>query len=74
MDEALDKSTIADLSSASISEMDREELIRVIRAAELPLIDARILARLPDLDPATLERLAHLARGCCQNWGHCDST
>jgi len=62
----LDKNKIADLPVRFISEMSREDLIRMIRAAQLPLIDARTLRRLPFIDRSALERLAHLARRCCR--------
>jgi hypothetical protein len=64
----LNKNTIAKLPIRFISEMSRDDLIRVIRTAELPLVDARALPRLPYLDRAALERLAHLARRCCRTW------
>jgi len=64
----LDKTKIAELPVRFISDMSREELIRLIRAAQLPLVDARTLPRLPYLDRAALERLAHLARRCCRSW------
>jgi len=65
-DLSLDKTTIAELPVRFIAEMSREELIRVIRTAQLPLLDARALRRLPFLDRPALERLAHLARRCCR--------
>ena len=37
---ALDKSTVADIPSGLVSQMSREELIRVVQAAELPLLRA----------------------------------
>ncbi len=66
----LDKSTVAEIPSGLISRMSREELIRVIQAAELPLLNARTRERLPYLDRMVLERLAHLARRCCRNQGY----
>ena len=65
-DPSLDKIKIAELPVRFIAEMSREELIRVIRAAQLPLLDPRTLRRLPFLDRPALERLAHLARRCCR--------
>jgi hypothetical protein len=65
---SLDKNEIADLPVRFISEMSREDLIRMIRAAQLPLIDVRTLRRLPFIDRSALERLAHLARRCCRTW------
>jgi hypothetical protein len=52
------------------SKMGPQQLIRVIRAAELPLVDARTSERLQYLDRATLQRLAHLAQRCCRNQGY----
>jgi hypothetical protein len=69
-DEALDKAAIAEIPTGLFSQMSREELIRVIRASELPLVDARTLERFQYLDRATLQRLAHLARRCCRNQGY----
>jgi hypothetical protein len=65
-DASADKINIAELPVRFIAEMSREELIRVIRAAQLPLLDPRTLRRLPFLDRPALERLAHLARRCCR--------
>ncbi len=67
---ALDKSTVADIPSGLVSQMSREELIRVVQAAELPLLRARTRERLPYFDRTTLERLVHLARRCCRNQGY----
>jgi len=62
-EEALDRETIADLSSTQISRMTRGELARVVRAAWLPASSVR-----PEsLDRGTLERLAHLARLSCRH-------
>lgn len=69
-DEALDRSTIAALSAGRLEQMTRDELIRVIRAAELALINKRTVERLPLLDLPTLLRLAHLAVRSCRNKGH----
>jgi hypothetical protein len=65
-DPSLDKIKIAELPIRFIAEMSREDLIRVIGAAQLPLLDSRTLRRLPFLDRPALERLAHLARRCCR--------
>ena len=62
----IDKETIAALSVGAIGLLDRDDLIRVIREGELPLVDGRTLRRLPFLDRSSLERLAHLSRRCCQ--------
>lgn len=69
--EALDKSTIAELSGTLIDSMSREELVRVIRAAELlPHFRDELQRALPFYDCELLRRLAHLAKRCCQNQGH----
>jgi hypothetical protein len=68
-DPSLEKIKIAELPIRFIAEMSREELIRVIRAAQLPLLDSRALRRLPFLDRPALERLAHLGRRCCRTRG-----
>ncbi len=67
--EMLDKSSIAELSAALIDGMACDQLIRVIRAAELPTQFRPDLQQcLPFYDRETLKRLAYLARRCCQNW------
>lgn len=71
LNEAMDKSLIAELSSSAIDHMTCEELARVITAAEL----SRLLNRdqrfvLPLGNRETLLRLAHLARRCCRNQGY----
>lgn len=71
--EALDKSSVAELSVTLIAEMNCEELCRVIRAAELPTLGGiDIDGRLTFYDRPTLARLAHLARRCCQTQRHSD--
>ena len=66
--EALDKSTIADLSATIIDKMTYDELIRVIRAAGLLAVRRDdFQGCLPLYDCGTLRRLAHLARRYCQN-------
>ena len=60
------KRGIATLSIRAISSMSRDELIAVICAADLPLVDARKRRHLPFMDRPSLERLAHLARRCCR--------
>ncbi len=69
-DEALDKSTISQLSAILITRMTEEELIRVISIGGRPLLDRGTWPRLEYLDRPTLERLAYLARYCCQNGGY----
>jgi hypothetical protein len=65
-----DKPAVAGLAVGMISEMGREELIRVIHGADLPLINSRNRHRLQYLDRSSLERLAQLARRCCRNQGY----
>lgn len=64
---ALDQRTIADLPSTIFAEMTRDELVRVIRIADLPFLAAATFEHLPLCDRQTLERLANLARRCCLN-------
>lgn len=65
--EALDKSAIAELSAGLIDRMTCDELVRIIRAAEVPVLGRPDLyGRLPFYDRETLQRLAHVARRCCQ--------
>lgn len=69
--EALDKATIADLSAETIDEMTRDELVRVIISADVPVLrHADVQQHLPFFDRDTLTQLAHLAQQCCQNQGH----
>jgi hypothetical protein len=64
--EALDKSDVAELSATAINKMTRNELVRMIRVANLPALLRPDLDRhLPFYDHAVLTRLAHLARRCC---------
>ncbi len=68
--EALDKSAIADLSAGLIDEMTRDELVRVIISADVPVLrHTDVREHLAFFDRETLTRLAHLARQCCQNQG-----
>jgi hypothetical protein len=62
----IDGEAIAALAVGAIGLLNRDDLIRVIREGHLPLVDGRTLRRLPFLDRASLERLAHLSRRCCQ--------
>jgi hypothetical protein len=65
-----DKPAVAGLAIGMISTMSREELIRVIDGADLPLINSRNRQRLKYLDRPSLQRLAQLARRCCRNQGY----
>lgn len=66
-EEALDRSLIADLSNEQIHQITREELVRVILAAKLDFLNLGSRQRVSCFDRAVLERLAYLARYCCQN-------
>ena len=65
--EALDARTIADLPDSSVVAMTREELVRMICAADLPLPAGYGADRLRLQDQGTLQRLAFLARRACRN-------
>jgi hypothetical protein len=62
-DDALDRSTIAEMPAKQIRRMSRSELARVIRSSPLPPAQAR----LEYLDLETLQRLAHMACFSCRN-------
>jgi hypothetical protein len=64
---ALDQGTIADLRPTRIAQMTRDELVRMIRIADLPFLSAETYEHLALHDRQTLERLANLARKCCVN-------
>ncbi|QDT98749.1 hypothetical protein V144x_42560 [Gimesia aquarii] len=66
-DEALDQALIANLSNRQIHQMSRDELVRVIWAANLDFLDLGSWHRVSHFERNTLERLAYLARFCCQN-------
>ena len=68
--EALDKSAVAAIPIGAITAMTREELIRVIEAADLPVLGPLVSDHLLNLERETLERLAHEARRCCRNQGY----
>jgi hypothetical protein len=65
--EALDDSLIAELPDDVIARMTRDELVRVIRAADLPLPTGYDADRLRLQSQRTLARLAFLARLACRN-------
>jgi len=58
---------IADLKNQEIQQMSHEELVGVVDAARPLFLNERCPNRLSHFDQATLERLAYLARFCCQN-------
>jgi hypothetical protein len=64
------KADFADLSHEDIRQMSREQLIAVIRLADVPLFRDRVDDHLPGLDRPTLERLAFLAQWTVQNQGY----
>jgi len=69
--DALDKSSVAELTATVIDDMLSDELIRVIHASDLPMLRGPDLARsLPFLDHSTLKRLTFLARQVCRNQGY----
>lgn len=65
--EALDHGLIADLANEQIRQMTQGELVRVIQAANPSVLNADCRQRLHLFDRVTLQRLAFLARYCCQN-------
>lgn len=67
--DVFDKTAIASLSLAEIADMTKDELIDVIRGAELPPSVLRN-ERLRYLNRPELERIAHLAHRCCRLRGY----
>lgn len=65
--EALDDSLIAELPDDAIDRMERDELVRVVDAARLPLPPEFGADRLRLRETGLLRRLAFLARLCCRN-------
>jgi hypothetical protein len=63
------KNDIVNLSLAQIRDMSREELIALIRLADVPLLHGGAMEHLPYSDWATLERLAFLAQRMLRNQG-----
>ena len=59
--------TIARSPTTRISDMDRDELVRVIQNGHLPFLSHETCEHLPFHDRQTLERLANLAQRCCIN-------
>ena len=68
--EALDKPMIAALSPHQISEMTRDELVRLVEKTGLPITAMQCSVQLTCADRQTLERLVYLARRCCRNQGY----
>lgn len=69
-EESLDKATIAALPAMTIQQMNREELVRLIEATDLPMARGERSQHLLDTDRNALLRLAYLARRCCRNQGY----
>jgi hypothetical protein len=69
-EDALDKIAIAEISPIQISQMTCNEMVRVIRAAKMPLLRKDVSEHLELYDRDTLERLVYLARRCCRNQGY----
>lgn len=65
-----DQATIAALTLAAIAEMSADDLIGIVRGADLPHASLRHPDRLRFMNRPDLERLACLARRCCRNRGH----
>lgn len=55
---------LADLTTTTIAEMDRDELIAALRGADAPFLRPESYDRLEHWDLPTLRRVAHLARRC----------
>ncbi len=67
---SMTKADIAELSLSDIRRMNSEELIAVIRLAEVPLFGESVVEHLTYSDRATLEKLMFLARRTVQNQGY----
>lgn len=64
------KSDVASLFADSIPKMDREELLEVIQASQLPWIDQAAVRRLELADRPTLVRIAQIVRHSCRRQGY----
>lgn len=64
------KSDIGTLSQADIRQLNCEDLVTLIRLADVPLFRGRVKDHLPGLDRPTLERLAFLAQWTVRNQRH----
>jgi len=64
------KADVASLFAESVQKMDRDELLHVIEASELPWIDAAALRRLEFADRTTLVRVAQVVRRSCRRQGY----
>lgn len=68
--DALNKAAVAELSPAQIDGMSRADMVRVIRAARMPLLRPDVEQHLEEYDRATLQRLVYLARRTCRHQGY----
>lgn len=59
--------SVALLANAEIDRMSCDDLIDVIRLANLPALDAETNRRLEWMNDGELRRMAYLTRHCCQN-------
>ena len=66
----LTMTAVAELSQADIRQMSGEELMAVIRTADIPLFRERMIRHLPFYDHYTLEQLAFLAQHTVRNLGY----
>ena len=62
-----DRERIAGLSTVDIYDLTSEDLVDVVRAADVPFLPSEVQGRLEFQDRCVLERLAFLARECCRN-------
>ena len=62
-----DKDSVAALAGVQIDEMERDELIRAIKAAHVPFIRPNDEQHLAMYDSDTLRRLVYLCRRMCRN-------
>jgi len=65
-----DKDCVAALAGVEIDELERDELIRAIKAAHVPFIRPSDEQRLEMYDNNTLRRLVYLSRRMCRNQGY----
>ena len=66
----VDKEAVASLSATRIEHMQREELVRAIKAAHVPWIRAADEPHLAMYDIDALRRLVYLSRRICRNQGY----
>lgn len=65
-----DKDSVAALAGVQIEQLERDELIRAIKAAQVPFIRPSDEKRLAMYDNDTLRRLVYLSRRVCRNQGY----